>query len=179
MCGVVWLAGCGGLYAGAGGNALDGVARFAGGGRGAERGPSRGALARGPLAAGPGRARRRFGRLGGRGRCGVRRALHQLERVDRDRDLAALARASVGQARSAMALEAAQVASDPELAQNGIANSGRVEAVAPLAGAAGRWVVVTREQTTAALERSRTTACGPPGTSRWRRWRRCPAEDGW
>jgi hypothetical protein len=62
-----------------------------------------------------------------------------------------LSGASVGQARSAMALEAAQVASDPELAQNGIANSGTVEAVAPLAGNARRWVVVTRERTTAAL----------------------------
>ena len=63
-----------------------------------------------------------------------------------------LARASVGQARSAMALEAAQVASDPELAQNGIANSGTVEAVAAAApGAPSRYVVVTRERTTAAL----------------------------
>ena len=62
-----------------------------------------------------------------------------------------LAQASVGQARSAMALEAAQVAADPELAQNGIANSGTVEAVAALEGEAARYVVVTRERTTAAL----------------------------
>lgn len=65
--------------------------------------------------------------------------------------LSDLAQASIGQARSAMALEAAQVASDPELAQNGIANMGTVEAVAPLAGSASRYVVVTRERTTATL----------------------------
>jgi hypothetical protein len=65
--------------------------------------------------------------------------------------LSDLAQASIGQARSAMALEAAQVASDPELAQNGIANAGTVEAVAPLAGRSSRYVVVTREHTTATL----------------------------
>ena len=65
--------------------------------------------------------------------------------------LSNLAGASVGQARSAMALEAAQVASDPELAQNGIANTGTVEAVAALAGSSSRYVVVTRERTTATL----------------------------
>ena len=65
--------------------------------------------------------------------------------------LSDLAQASIGQARSAMELEAAQVASDPELAQNGIANAGTVEAVAGLAGSPSRYVVVTRERTTATL----------------------------
>jgi hypothetical protein len=65
--------------------------------------------------------------------------------------LRALARASVGQARSAMILQAAEVASDPELRQAGIANHGRVEAIAPVIGAAANsYVVVTREWTTAA-----------------------------
>jgi hypothetical protein len=64
--------------------------------------------------------------------------------------LRALARASVGQARSAMLLQAAEVGSDPELRQAGIANHGSVEAVAPLIGGpAGSYAVVTREWTTA------------------------------
>jgi hypothetical protein len=64
--------------------------------------------------------------------------------------LRALARASVGQARSSMILQAAEVGSDPELRQAGIANHGSVEAVAPLIGGpAGSYVVVTREWTTA------------------------------
>jgi hypothetical protein len=63
-------------------------------------------------------------------------------------DLQALARASVGQARSALQLAAAQVSADPELETGGVANHGTVEAVAPLAGS-GRYVVVTRETTTA------------------------------
>ncbi len=62
--------------------------------------------------------------------------------------LAKLARQSVGQARSAMQLAAAQVGSDPELQQDGVANSGTVEAVSRVAG--GEYVVVTRERTTAA-----------------------------
>lgn len=62
-----------------------------------------------------------------------------------------LAQSSVGQARSAMALAAAQVAGTDGIAQNGISNSGTVESVAPLRGAAGRFVVVTRERTTATL----------------------------
>jgi hypothetical protein len=60
-----------------------------------------------------------------------------------------LEHASVGQARSAMALEAAQTGADPELVQAGVINSGTVEAVAPLRGGAGRFVAVTRESTTA------------------------------
>jgi hypothetical protein len=65
-------------------------------------------------------------------------------------DMWALARESVGQARSAMELAAAQTGTDYELQRGGIANSGTVEAVAPLGGQPGRYLVVTREQTTAA-----------------------------
>jgi hypothetical protein len=64
-------------------------------------------------------------------------------------DMLALARQSVGQARSAMELAAAQTGSDYELQRGGVANSGTVEAVAPLLGPRGRYAVVTREQTTA------------------------------
>ena len=61
----------------------------------------------------------------------------------------ALAKLSIGQARSAVLLAAAQTARDYELARSGIANSGTVEAIAPLAGSNDRYVVVTRERTTA------------------------------
>ena len=61
----------------------------------------------------------------------------------------ALAAQSLGQARSAMTLAAGQTADDYELRQGGIANSGTVEAVAPLAGHAHEFVVVTRESTSA------------------------------
>lgn len=61
----------------------------------------------------------------------------------------ALARASVGQARSEMTLTAAQVQQDRTLGQAGIANHGTVEAVARLRRRRGRFVVVTREWTTA------------------------------
>jgi hypothetical protein len=64
--------------------------------------------------------------------------------------LRALAAVSVGQARSAMSLAAAQTGSDDELKRGGIANSGVVEAVAPLGGRRGQYAVVTRERTTAA-----------------------------
>ncbi len=64
-------------------------------------------------------------------------------------DLAALAERSIGQARSAMELAAAQTAQDDELQRGGVANAGTVEAVTPLADRPGTWVVVTREQTTA------------------------------
>jgi hypothetical protein len=64
-------------------------------------------------------------------------------------DLRALAGQSVGQARSALELAAAQTASDYELQRGGIANNGTVEAIAPLPGAGDRYVVVTRESTTA------------------------------
>jgi hypothetical protein len=68
-----------------------------------------------------------------------------------------LAQRSIGQARSAMQLAAAQTAGDYELRHGGIANHGTVEAVAPLPGAVNgprtpeRYVVVTRELTTASL----------------------------
>jgi hypothetical protein len=62
-------------------------------------------------------------------------------------DMLALARRSVGQARSAAALAAVETARDYELQRGGVANTGTVEAVAPLGGA--RYVVVTRERTTA------------------------------
>jgi hypothetical protein len=61
-----------------------------------------------------------------------------------------LAAASIGQARSAMQLAAAGAARDYELQRGGIANSGTVEAVAPLAGSRDEYVVVTQERTTAA-----------------------------
>lgn len=64
-------------------------------------------------------------------------------------DLRALALRSVGQARSAMQLAAAQAASDYELQRGGIANQGAVEAVSPLRGGRDQYVVVTRELTTA------------------------------
>lgn len=64
-------------------------------------------------------------------------------------DMRALAGKSIAQARSALELAAAQTASDYELQRGGIANSGRVEAVAPLPGASDEYVVVTRESTTA------------------------------
>jgi hypothetical protein len=61
----------------------------------------------------------------------------------------ALAAHSVGQARSEMQLAAAHTAGDYELQRGGIANSGTVEAIAPLRAHRGQYVVVTREQTTA------------------------------
>ncbi|HUO74627.1 MAG TPA: hypothetical protein VMU39_27910 [Solirubrobacteraceae bacterium] len=61
----------------------------------------------------------------------------------------ALAAESIGQARSAMQLAAAETAQDYELRRGGIANSGTVEAVALLAGHRDAFVVVTRELTTA------------------------------
>jgi len=60
-----------------------------------------------------------------------------------------LAAQSVGQARAAMELAAGQTAGDYELQRGGIANSGTVEAIAPLFGHRDRYVVVTREHTTA------------------------------
>jgi len=64
-------------------------------------------------------------------------------------DMRTLALHSVGQARSALELLAAQTAGDYELRRGGIANSGSVEAVAPLFGRRDQYVVVTRELTTA------------------------------
>lgn len=65
-------------------------------------------------------------------------------------DLRRLAAASVGQARSAMALAAAQTAGDYELHRGEVSNRGTVEAVSPLPGHPGQYVVVTEELTTAA-----------------------------
>jgi hypothetical protein len=64
-------------------------------------------------------------------------------------DMRALANVSIGQARSAMQLAAAETAGDYELQQGGIANSGTVEAVAPLPGRRNQYAVVTLEETTA------------------------------
>jgi hypothetical protein len=64
-------------------------------------------------------------------------------------DMRWLAARSIGQARSAMQLAAAQTGADYELQRGGIANAGVVEAVAPLPGRRDRYVVVTREMTTA------------------------------
>ena len=61
-----------------------------------------------------------------------------------------LATDCVGQARTALELQARQTGADPELGRLGIANHGEVMAAAPLAGGpAGRWVVVTRESSSA------------------------------
>jgi hypothetical protein len=61
----------------------------------------------------------------------------------------ALAAQSVGQARSEMELAAAHTAGDYELRRGGVANSGTVEAIAPLTGHRLEYVVVTLERTTA------------------------------
>jgi hypothetical protein len=61
----------------------------------------------------------------------------------------ALARITVGQARSEVSLTAAQTAQDYELKRGGIANSGVVEAIAPVLGHRDQYAVVTRERTTA------------------------------
>jgi hypothetical protein len=63
-------------------------------------------------------------------------------------EMASLAGRSVGQARAAMTLAAAQTADDYELQRGGIANHGTVEAVAPLPGH-NQYVVVTLESTSA------------------------------
>ncbi|MBV9607551.1 MAG: hypothetical protein JO027_20720 [Solirubrobacterales bacterium] len=65
------------------------------------------------------------------------------------RDMASLAARSVGQARSAMTLAAAETADDYELQRGGIANQGTVEAVAPLPAQPDQYLVVTLESTSA------------------------------
>jgi hypothetical protein len=60
-----------------------------------------------------------------------------------------LAAVSIGQARAAMTLAAAQTAGDYELQRGGIANHGTVEAVAPLPRRRDRYLVVTLESTSA------------------------------
>ena len=64
-------------------------------------------------------------------------------------DMRTLAARSVGQARAAVQLAAAGTAEDYELRQGGIANSGTVQAIAPLTARRNRYVVVTLERTTA------------------------------
>jgi hypothetical protein len=63
--------------------------------------------------------------------------------------LRALANVSVGQARSAVSAAASETASDDELKQGQVANSGVVEAIAPLIGHRYEYAVATRERTTA------------------------------
>jgi hypothetical protein len=64
-------------------------------------------------------------------------------------DMRALAARSVGQARAVTELAAAETAADYELQRGGVGNSGTIEAISPLAGHAGQFVIVTRELTTA------------------------------
>ena len=64
-------------------------------------------------------------------------------------DLRRLARASIGQARSAMEIQAAGIAADGELRRQGVWNTGTVQAVAPVRGDHAHWVVVTLESTRA------------------------------
>jgi hypothetical protein len=63
--------------------------------------------------------------------------------------LRVLSQAAIGQARSAMTLAAGQVGRDSSLRLGGIANSGTVEAIAPVTGERNVYAVVTRERTTA------------------------------
>ncbi len=65
------------------------------------------------------------------------------------RAMRALEAMSIGQARSEVALAASQTAQDYELRHGGVANSGTVEAVAPVLGHRDQYAVVTRERTTA------------------------------
>jgi hypothetical protein len=64
--------------------------------------------------------------------------------------LRALSEVSVGQARSMLSMAAAQVGRDYELRRGQIANSGVVEAIAPVRGRSDQYAVVTRERTTGA-----------------------------
>jgi hypothetical protein len=63
--------------------------------------------------------------------------------------LRTLAGLGVGQARSTLRLAAGEVAHDSAVKLGGIANSGTVEAIAPVAGENNVYAVVTRERTTA------------------------------
>ena len=92
-------------------------------------------------------------------------------------DMRSLAARSVGQARAAMTLAAAETAGDYELQRGGIANSGTVEAVAPLPGPA------TSTSWSRASRRPRRTppptrVCARPGTSRSPPWPRSPPASG-
>lgn len=94
--------------------------------------------------------------------------------------MARLARASIGQARSEMALAAAETRTDTTIQQGGISNRGAVETVAPRDGHSGQYVVVTREATSASVTTAyrglarawhvtlaTVAALGPPGRRRW------------
>ena len=94
--------------------------------------------------------------------------------------MARLARLSIGQARSELALAATAVRTDASLSQGRISNSGSVEAVARLAGSHDRYVVITREATTSSassayqglapawhLTLASVTALGTPSGRRW------------
>jgi hypothetical protein len=63
--------------------------------------------------------------------------------------LRALAQVSVGQARSAVSAAASETASDRELTQGQVVNSGAVEAIAPVIGHRYEYAVATRERTIA------------------------------
>ena len=63
--------------------------------------------------------------------------------------LHSLAQVSVGQARSAMSQAAGEAARDVVLRRGGIANSGTIEAIGPVAGRRDAYAVVTRERTSA------------------------------
>jgi|GEM_PF-2530154 len=69
--------------------------------------------------------------------------------TDVSADMRRLAAQSIGQARAVTVLAAAETAADYELQRGGIANSGSVEAIAPLPGHPDQYVVVTQERTTA------------------------------
>lgn len=64
-------------------------------------------------------------------------------------DMRALARRSIGQARSAVQLAGAQAAADEQLTRAGMANQGSVQAIGPLAGRSDAYAVVTLERSTA------------------------------
>ena len=64
-------------------------------------------------------------------------------------DMRTLAAGTIGQARAAMILAAAETAGDYELQRGGIANHGIVEAIAPRPGRPREFIVVTLESTTA------------------------------
>jgi hypothetical protein len=64
-------------------------------------------------------------------------------------DMRQLAARSIDQARAATELAAGETAGDYELQRGGVANSGAIEAITPLSGHAGKYVVVTKELTTA------------------------------
>lgn len=91
-----------------------------------------------------------------------------------------LARSSVGQARSEMALAGAEARADTTLTQGQIANRGSVEAVSRLSGSRNRYVVVTLESTTSGVSSAyrglapawhvtlaTVTELGPAAQRRW------------